>query len=399
MMILSSAVGKWILNIVLFILGLMIVVTIHELGHFSMAKLFNVYCKEFSIGFGPKIISKKRKDGETYFSWRAIPLGGFVSMYGENEEEEELDPTIVVPKERTLSGVAKWKRAIIMVAGVVCNFILALLLFVVNRTCFKQVYATSQIVVEEGSNAETSGLLTYDNVKEVSIAGVINGETREIYTFETNFDYYELWNNMVYASPETASDSLNYTFTVLRDTANTPNDLTDDKQIIVNISTTAYEQEDGTFAWNLIGISSYTYKAHMGFGNGIKQAFKDFGYGFTMIAKALGELFIGKGYENLGGPISLFKASSQVLENGFGNYLYLWGLISVNLGLFNLIPFPGLDGWHFVVIIVEAIFHKEIPNKVKNIISFIGMIMLFILMGVVLIKDIINFTSVVGMII
>jgi RIP metalloprotease RseP len=116
----------------LFIVSLGVLIFIHELGHFTMAKLFNVYVKEFSLGFGPVVF--KRKKGETQYSIRALPLGGYVSMYG--EETVEVDQTI--PKERSLLGIKKYKRALIMSAGILLNFVLAFLLFFVSNVAFEQ---------------------------------------------------------------------------------------------------------------------------------------------------------------------------------------------------------------------------------------------------------------------
>ena len=110
-----NPVLHWIITIVLFIVSLSLLIVIHELGHLSMAKLFNVYCQEFSVGFGPALLKKRGKGKETYFSIRAIPLGGYVSMYGEGVELEE---GLVLPKERSLEGIKRWKKAIILVAGV-----------------------------------------------------------------------------------------------------------------------------------------------------------------------------------------------------------------------------------------------------------------------------------------
>lgn len=389
-MILAN-VGHTILTIVLFLVGLTFVVSIHELGHFSMAKTFNVYCQEFSIGFGPKIISKKRKNGETYFSLRAIPLGGFVSMYGESEEA--LDPSLDIPKERSLTGVAKWKRAIIMVAGVTLNFILALLLFAINRTICPQNIGTTQVLVQEGSEASTAGLLSYDTINSFTKTAVIDGETKDTYTYNCE-NYYDVWDNMDYTEPSTVDDKITFVFNVThKDTEATDT---------ITLTISAYmEDSESRPTWKSLdsyGLSGYTYKARLKFGYGMKLAFQDFGNGFTMIGKAIGELFIGKGYENVGGPLALFKTSQEALDIGFGTYIFMWGLISVNLGLFNLLPFPGLDGWHLLVVVVEAITHKEIPSKVKQIISFVGMILLFALMALVFVKDIINFTGVIKLI-
>ena len=96
------SIGEWIVSIVLFIVSLGVLITLHELGHLTMAKLFNVYCQEFSIGFGPALLHKRGKGKETYFSIRAIPLGGYVSMYG---EEMELEEGVVVGEERSLEGI------------------------------------------------------------------------------------------------------------------------------------------------------------------------------------------------------------------------------------------------------------------------------------------------------
>ena len=124
-----------ILYILLFVVCLSVLIMIHELGHFTAAKIFKVYVQEFSIGFGPALIHKKRKNGESYFSLRVIPFGGYVSMYGEGVE---LEDGVQVDESRSLEGIKKWKRAIILVAGVTMNAVLALHLFFINNIAFDQ---------------------------------------------------------------------------------------------------------------------------------------------------------------------------------------------------------------------------------------------------------------------
>ncbi len=416
-MVLASGIS--FLSVILFIVSLGVLVTIHELGHFSMAKLFKVYCMEFSIGFGPAIFSKKRKKGETAFSLRCIPLGGYVSMYGEGVE---LPEGVEIPRERSLLGIKKWKRAIIMSAGIILNFVLGYVLFACNNIFFPQIVATNRMEVI-GPNEEGLSTLAYDaGIEDLSAIysvtwqylpdGSISEDFPEITNKEfTNFDV--LWGSFMipqdYFKNIQGSDQLRLTIgyftpeTLENETITEEMlkkvDFTIQPKANVNPETneTYYmwpsivEQDGFEYRSPYLGIESHTYKFRYGFGKALVVSFEDWGDGATAIVKALGGLFVGKGYENVGGPVAILSQSSQVLNNmGFGYYLKLWGLISVNLGLFNLLPFPGLDGWHLLVVAIEGIFRKEIPNKVKNIISTIGMVLLFGLMIVVLIKDVIG---------
>ena len=119
-----------ILYILLFIVFLSILIIIHELGHLAAAKAFNVYCLEYSIGMGPALFKYKRKNGETQFTLRGIPFGGYVSMYGEGVE---LPEGVTIDESRSLNGIKAWKRAIILLAGVTMNAVLALVFFFVGN--------------------------------------------------------------------------------------------------------------------------------------------------------------------------------------------------------------------------------------------------------------------------
>ena len=150
------------LYILLFIFCLSILIIVHELGHFAMAKAFRVYCLEFSIGFGPKLFSFKRKNAETRFSLRGIPFGGYVSMVGEGTE---VPAGIEVPESRNFNKIKKWKRIIILVAGVTINAFLALGVFFISEMAFEQteVFA-GQLMVTENSVAASAGLQSNDRI-------------------------------------------------------------------------------------------------------------------------------------------------------------------------------------------------------------------------------------------
>lgn len=382
-----------ILSILLFIVSLGLLVAIHEFGHFIMAKTFNVYVNEFSIGFGPQLLHKKK--GETTYSLRAIPLGGYVSMFGEGVEIEDGS----VPKSRSLLGIKKWKRAIIMSAGIILNFVLGFILFFINNAFFAQPYVTNQITVQEESVAASMGLITGDYIIKIEKTAFIDGNQKEtIVTSDIDSDNpAKLWNEaLAYVvegengydfTPLTENDTMTLIITYVSEGSNT----SDAKDVTITLNAVINEDQK-TFGWSKMGISTfYEYRRYETMGDILKSTNQEFADNTTLIAKTLGGLFVGKNWNEIGGPVSILTQSGEVLNNyGFGMYIYLWGAISVNLAIFNLLPFPGLDGWHLLVVIIEGIFRKEIPEKVKNIVSTIGMILLFGLMIFVTCKDIIG---------
>ena len=152
-----------ILYILLFIVFLSVLIIVHELGHLAAAKAFNVYCLEYSVGMGPLLFKFKRKNGETQFSLRGIPFGGYVSMYGEGVE---LPEGVEVPPERSLNNIKWWKRAIILVAGVTMNSILAITFFFISNCIPQQTYDyINQVAIKESSVAYNAGLRNEDYIK------------------------------------------------------------------------------------------------------------------------------------------------------------------------------------------------------------------------------------------
>ena len=155
------------MDILVFILTLGIIITLHEFGHLIAAKIFGVYCREFSIGMGPKLTSFKGK--ETEYSLRAIPIGGYVAMAGEPDEDDRMPDNL--PHERTLPGIKPWRRIIIYLAGIMMN----ILLFIVAFTIFFSVVGidnpempTSTVYqVQENSPAHLSGILAGDTIVEI----------------------------------------------------------------------------------------------------------------------------------------------------------------------------------------------------------------------------------------
>lgn len=392
------------LNIIYFLLSLTVLVSIHELGHLSMAKLFGVYCEEYAIGFGPKLFSitpkawyigpkefvrKKPSNKETTFSIRCIPLGGYVAMAGEGMEDE--DKLRSVPPHRFLQGIAKWKRAIIMVAGVVLNFVLGFLLLLGSVVAGPQNdFRTPALNVSYISNvdkeAEEQVLFTDEYLlTHIDVSSTINGETK---TERYLISYGDLFKNTSIQeyvngieAAVTKDDTMKFVF-----------NFSNHEPIEYSRNAVELPAEEGkepTVVWEYGMYTSYK-QFRPNFGETMIMTCDRFYDSCIAIYKALGSIFSKDGFNNLGGPIAIVQQQMMVVESGFASFLYFWGLISCNLAIFNLLPFPGLDGWHFLVLIIEGITKKDINPKVKSIMSTIGMILLFGLMIAVTIKDIVK---------
>ena len=398
---------------------------IHELGHFTAAKIFKVYVQEYSIGFGPALVHTKRKNGETYFSLRIIPFGGYVSMYGEDSQLEDGE---VIDKSRSLDGIRRWKRAIIMVAGVFMNAILALTIFFIRNVTFSnQIAYLSYSTITEGSKAEAAGLKSLDclafdeDIDESkkffsgdlhlldmeSYVTNIDDSTKPVYTYMdlskfTDYKHLNISNFLVFYQVKWEEEKNAASYTPVTLDANF-------KSVTVNFSTWVFDEnekpvstvkhpieivkgEDGKsledFGYN---IYLYTEKP-LPFFKAIGQSFVDFGETSMIIGKTLVTIFKKDTLSGVGGIVAMgFETTSILQKFGWGKFLYIWGALSVNLAIINLLPFPGLDGWQLLVIIIEGISRKKIPDKVKKIVSLVGLGLLFTLMIVLVIKDIFTY--------
>ncbi len=420
-----------ILYILLFIICLSFLIMIHELGHFTAAKIFKVYVMEYSIGFGPALIHKKRKTGETYFSLRIIPFGGYVSMYGEGVELPEGQE---IDESRSLEKIKAWKRAIILAAGVTMNAVLALhLFFIYNVACSsKQLYLRNMDITENSKAAE-AGLVSKD---VIALNSEVDSNTEEWFV-KGNNNLYLLDNAATVEYTNTSTETV-YAFIDTTDIKNFKDiqmnrfivlfkQTTGDSKVKVDfLSQIPYDEnfasvtidfktvtkwdekeEKGVeFAPHLIEIErtsegkleDFGYSLYLQvnkplpFFKAIGQSFVDFGESSTLIVRAIGTLFTKDTWNSLGGIIAIGFESTSVLQNlGIGKYIYLWGALSVNLAIVNLLPFPGLDGYQLLVLAVESITKKKIPNKVKTIVSIVGLGLLFTFMIVLVVKDIITY--------
>lgn len=349
-----------LLTIIYFALILGIIVFVHEFGHFFFAKLFGIYVYEFSLGMGPKIFQKKDKKGETAYSLRAIPIGGYCSLAGEGSDEDKK-----LPKDRLLQSKPVWQRFLVMFFGAGNNFILALIVLFTVGLLYGCPIDKPPIVKEVtlDSPAYVSGLMAGDTIK------YINGSKIN--------SYEDLQIELLMSKGETE-------IVVSRDGI--------DKTIKVTPLTEKERKEqkkDYSYGFSFKEEVEYEH----GFFNSIKYSFRRFGALIRQMIITFKGLFTGGiSVKELSGPVGIFSAVDQTKSNGFSSVLSLLALLSLNVGVVNLIPFPAFDGGRILFLIIEKIKGKPVKAETENLIHTIGFFLLLALIVFVTINDIIRLT-------
>lgn len=354
-----------IINIIVFIIVLGSIILIHELGHFIAAKAFGVYCSEFSMGMGPSIWHRKK--GETTYHIRALPIGGYVAMAGEADQEdnEEMQD---VPIERTIKGIKTWQQVVVMSAGVIMNFVLAFVLLMA-------VYTFSMNITIDTNEV---GKVLDDGV--AMDVGIVAGDKIVDVYFESTDTHYEI-TNMTDLSSALASQNNGINAS---ETAATITYLHDGQTISKN-TTLPYNQERQAFylgvqvpVRSLTLTESFHYTTHQ---------IKDMSLLiFNTLAKLVTDSknTIGQ----LSGPAGIYQVTSEVAESGqYMTLVVLIAALSVNVGIFNLIPIPGLDGAQILFALLEKVMGRPISTKVRYYLQLAGLLLVFGLMIIVTIQD------------
>ena len=349
-----------LLTILYFALILGLIVFVHEFGHFFFAKLFNIYVYEFSLGMGPKIFSRKGKKGETVYSLRAIPIGGFCSLAGEGSDEDKK-----LPKDRLLQSKPVWQRFLVMFFGAGNNFLLALIvLFFVGLTSGCPIESAPIVKeVTADSPAEIAGILPGDIIKSV--------DGNEV----DNYDDFQIYLYMSKGETE---------LVVLRE----------DKEEIIKVTPLTEEEKkeqnkDYNYGFSFESNVKYEY----GFFSAIKYSFRKFGSLVHQMVLTFKGLFTGGiSVKELSGPVGIFSAVDQTKSNGATNLFGLLALLSLNVGFVNLIPFPAFDGGRILFLLIEKIKGKPVKAETENLIHTIGFFLLLALIIFVTINDIIRLT-------
>lgn len=351
----------------LLMLGIMVLV--HECGHFFAARLTGIPVRAFGIGFGPEIAHWKGKKHETAFSLRLIPAGGYCAFYGEDQPDDEKrkDP-------RALNNYPVWKRLLTIVMGPVMNFVLALVVAV----CFYAVAGEQTDViygrvriesVNAGSPAQVAGLAPGDLIESV------NGQ--ETYGLNESGQQKALAAIAAYQEGDAPLE-----MTVTRG----------DEKVTLSL-TPAYNAEEGRMMIGVTTTTEYTpVMRPCTLGRAVQLGTCYCVEAGSAILVALKKLVTtGEGAADTGGPVRIIQViTEETRAYGWEAYISLLVMISVNLGLVNLLPIPGLDGSRAVFLIIEGIFRKPVPQKVEAYIHLAGYAVLMVLFLILTYRDIVR---------
>lgn len=336
-----------ILQIVYTVLVLGFLIFVHELGHFICAKLAKVKVNEFALGMGPAILKKQR--GETLYALRLFPIGGYVSMEGEDENSEDAN---------SFGSKPVWKRLIIVLAGAFMNFLVGFIITLILVLSAEALPSLTIAQFDENALSDDCGLKVGDTIIAVGDKKV------NVYTdIATDF------------SLEFNTDKID--ITVLRN---------GETVVLEDVRFPTVEAAEGL---NSMVVDFVVYRQDKTVGNILKQTCYRTASFISMMYESLADLVTGKmSIKYVSGPVGTSGIISEAVNTGWESLLWLVALISLNLAVFNLLPLPALDGGRAVFLLIELIFRKRVPQKYEAVVHFVGIIVLFAFMIFITFKDI-----------
>ncbi|HHT84536.1 MAG: RIP metalloprotease RseP [Bacillota bacterium] len=333
------------------LLTLGVLILFHELGHFIAGRKLGVYIHEFSIGFGPKLLS--RDSEETEFTFRMIPLGGFVRFAGEDVWEDGEESHI--PRERLLYSLTPGKRSLILFAGPLMNLLVATLAFFIVFSFVGFGRPTTEFgEVVPGFPAHESGILPGDKVVRVEDVQVVE------------------WEDMV---------------RVIQPRAGIPTKITVERNGEELTFTVVPVDSEGV---GVIGVRSGVEFVRLGVIEGIREGFRETFYVSVVWITGVFGMIVGKVAPEVTGPLGISQILGEAARHGLGSLLYLAGAISANLALINLLPIPALDGSRLFFVGIEAVRGKPIDPEKESFVHLVGFFLLMIAFLVVTYKDILR---------
>ncbi len=416
--------------ILLAIIVLLVMITVHEFGHYCAGKIFGFKINEFSIGFGPALYKKTKKDGEV-FAIRALPLGGYCSFEGEDEDEKSDDGKT---KPDTFNSKPGWKRLIVLLSGVTFNFLFGILTaaiyLMVTGYAVPQIsgvvnseisglYANDIIIAVDGKKIEAyrqfnTLVSKYEEGEKFTLTINRDGEVIDIETSKEKYDeFYYVYNSSKFVDKifvknnEDVAEPLD--MSVFLSGVMSASESADSEAGLKTYFANIYKDENCTQKYTdadveqmiedgyfikvdsavSMGMSYYNIGQKYGFFESFAKAWPFCFYLCGLILSALGGLFTGAtALKDMGGTVTAVSQIAEISQMGIEYFLLLLPLLAMNLAVFNVLPVPSLDGARCVFVIIEMIRRKPINRKVEAWIHTVG---LFLLLGMVVFFDIYHF--------
>lgn len=337
----------WSILAAILVFGVLIL--IHEGGHYFCARLFGVTVHEFAIGMGPKVLSRRSKKTGIAYSLRLLPFGGFVSMAGEDEESD--DPN-------ALNKKPVWQRIIIVAAGALMNLVTGILVMGILVAASKSLPSAVIYQFAEGNVSAAYGLKEDDRITAVDGTPVHTA------------------NELVYEVMRKGIEPID--LTVVRG---------GQKITVPGVVFPTVTEQGSRFG----EVDFYVYSDPKTPLNVLKHSFFRSVSTVKMIWESLFDLIRGRyGLDSVSGPVGVTGAMSEAASEGAMNFVYLAVVISMNLGVTNLLPLPALDGGRLVFLVIEGIRRKPVPARIEGTVHFVGIVILMALMVMITMKDIVT---------
>lgn len=382
------------LTAIVSILMFLVMISLHEFGHFIVAKILNFKVDEFAVGMGPAIFKKQK--GETLYSVRALPLGGYCKFEGEDEGDN--------PDPRAFANQKPWKRLLVLLAGGTFNIILGFVLFLALVPMISPIATNVVDTVVEHSYIEQTGIRPGDEIIE------INGKKVNFYNditlYKQNIGKDEDVNIKVKRNGEKIDFKSRLSEQIVKVTYTEEGAQIDNS---VNGNTTGeFRKYDDEFIKNdaLVGqtqtstnyiIGFVAKEKDINFFNVWGEAWNETRFVVKLVYQSFWQMITGKiGVQEMSGPVGIVSEVNNAVNSGkysLLNVLNLVALLTINLGVFNLLPVPALDGGRIFFVLVEIIRRKSIPPEKEGIVHGIGMLLLLLFVLFISFNDIMRLFS------
>ncbi len=413
----AAEVFKYIGFVIVALLALMVMIVVHELGHYTAGKLLGFTIDEFAIGFGPAIFKRKNKKTGELFTLRPFPIGGFCAFHGEDADGALLDDKgnqikdengNIVKDPRAFTNQKPWKRLIVLFAGAFMNFLSAIVIITIYFAAYGQIlpqvvtaYETPSQVFEVGdavlsANGKQINIMLAEDLdkafsglgSEAKFTVLRHGKRIKLTAHKDYYDPFEEGDMITSVDGEELSAPLPYkrlsevagdrdTVTVVICAYDSDGNVT--KSSTATVTKGVVESDPQGYYCYGFGITRSIATTKLPFFLALGRSF-DFSFFIVFkILASLGSLITGKvGLEAAGGTITTIGVMAKVSASGFDSFLYVVAIISANLAVMNLLPFPALDGSRMLFTLIEMIFRKPVPRKVEAIIHTVGLVLLIV---------------------